>query len=277
MKVLIAGAQGMLGNDVRIKLQGTCEVLTRDIQDFDICDRAKVLSDIKHIRPDVVINCAAFTNVDEAETQKDAAFAINADGAQNIALACRESGSLLYHISTDYVFDGGKNEPHSEADPVNPFSLYGKSKLAGERHVQSILTRHVIIRTSWLFGKHGKNFISTIVKLSGEKDEIQIVNDQTGCPTYTVDLAEAIARLLAKPAQGIYHFCNSGACTWFAFAEKIIGLLGCTTKVLPITTQQLGRPAPRPAFSVLNCGRFISETGVHPRAWEDALKDYLFS
>ncbi|MEI6126744.1 MAG: dTDP-4-dehydrorhamnose reductase [Pseudomonadota bacterium] len=275
MKVLITGAQGMLGNDLRLKLQDICELWTRDIQDFDICDREKVACDIKHIRPDVVINCAAFTDVDASESRQEKAFAVNAEGVQNIALACRESGSLLYHISTDYVFDGQSIEPHDETYPTNPFSVYGKSKLAGELHVQNILKNHVIIRTSWLFGKHGNNFVSTIVKLSSEKDEIHIVNDQTGCPTYTVDLAEAITLLLSKPAQGIYHFCNSGVSTWYSFAEKIIGLLGRTTKVLPLTTQQLGRPAPRPAFSVLNCSKFIAETGMHPRSWEAVLKEYL--
>lgn len=275
MKILVTGARGMLGKDLTGKLQGTCELWIRDIDDLDITDKNKVLIEILNIKPDVIINCAAYTNVDKCETDQDTAFAINADGVKNLALACKEAGSVLYHISTDFVFDGKKKEPYKETDSVNPLSIYGKSKLAGEQYIQSILTEYAIFRTSWLFGCYGKNFVSTILNLSDEKDEIQVVNDQSGCPTFTVDLAEVIIRMLDRQSRGIYHVCNSGICSWYDFAVKIIELSERNTKIIPITTQQLKRPASRPQFSALDCTKLIAETGKHPRKWIDALKEYL--
>ena len=277
MKVLITGANGMLGQDLTVELNGSFEICTRDIADYDICDKEKVFLDLKKIKPDFVVNCAAYTNVDGCESERDLAFSVNSDGVKNIALACKETGSVLYHISTDFVFDGNKGESYVETDDANPLSVYGQSKLGGERHIQAILTRYVIIRTSWLFGKGGNSFVATIIKLSEENKEIRVVNDQTGCPTYTVDLAKAIKALLLIPAQGIYHVCNAGMCTWYEFAVKIIDLLGRKIRVIPITSQQLARPAVRPSYSVMDCRKIISEAGFHPRPWEHALKEYLIS
>lgn len=277
MKVLITGANGMLGQDLTVELNGSFEICTRDIADYDICDKEKVFLDLKKIKPDFVVNCAAYTNVDGCESERDLAFSVNSDGVKNIALACKETGSVLYHISTDFVFDGNKGESYVETDDANPLSVYGQSKLGGERHIQAILTRYVIIRTSWLFGKGGNSFVATIIKLSEVNKEIRVVNDQTGCPTYTVDLAKAVKALLLIPAQGIYHVCNAGMCTWYEFAVKIVDLLGRKIRVIPITSQQLARPAVRPSYSVMDCRKIISEAGFHPRPWEHALKEYLIS
>ena len=275
MKILIMGSRGMLARVVTKELDGSCELYKRDTPELDICDKEMVLDDIRETKPDFVINCAAYTNVDGCEAEKESAFAVNADGAANIALACKESGSLLYHISTDFIFDGRKKSPYVETDEANPLSVYGRSKLEGERQVQSILTRYVIIRTAWLFGKGGNNFVSTIGKLSEEKDELKIVNDQFGCPTYALDLARAIKSLLSIPAQGIYHFCNAGICTWYAFGLKVVELMGQKTTVTPVTTREFVRPAVRPAYSVLDCGKFTAATGFRIRPWQDALKEYL--
>ncbi len=276
-RVLVIGSNGMLGQDMTVTLQSSFEVFTRSHPELDICDRMNVSRDILEINPDIVINCAAYTDVDGCETERDLAFAVNAEGPKNIALACRETSADLCHISSDFVFDGRKNAPYIETDNTGPLSVYAESKLAGEMNIQNILPGHVIIRTSWLFGKGGKNFVSTIIKLADKMDVINIVDDQTGCPTYTVDLSNAIKTLLLKRAQGIYHFSNSGECTWHGFAGKIIEVLGLKTKVNPITSQQLGRPALRPAYSVMDCTKFASETDLYPRAWEDALKEYINS
>lgn len=275
MKILITGAHGMLAYDVIRELESSFEIYTGDLPQFDICDKEKVTHEIAQIKPDFVINCAGYTNVDGCETEQELAFAVNADGVQNIAQACKETGCILYHISTDFVFDGKKEIPYIETDDVNPLSTYARTKLEGERHVQAILEKYVIVRTSWLFGEGGKNFVTTIRKLSEENDKIRIVHDQIGSPTYAVDLARAIKALLHNPAQGIYHVCNSGKCTWYEFAVKIVELLGHKTVVVPITSQELARPAVRPRFSVMDCGKLISETGFHLRSWEDALEDFL--
>jgi dTDP-4-dehydrorhamnose reductase len=275
MKILITGSQGMLASDVIRELDCCFDIHKRDRAHLDICDKENVFKDIRDLKPDYVINCAAFTNVDACEKEKDKAFSVNAEGTKNLALACRETGSVLCHISTDFVFDGNKKEPYVENDRVSPLSVYAKSKLEGERNIQAILSRYIIVRSSWLFGKNGKNFVTTIIKLSKENDVIKIVNDQIGSPTYTVDLAKAIKALLDINAQGIYHFCNDGVCTWYEFAKKIIDLTGLKTGIVPITSQQLARPAVRPPYSAMNCGKFINDTGIQPRPWVDALGEYL--
>ena len=275
MKILIVGAGGMLARDVIKELEGSCELYKRDIPEFDIRDEKKVFADITGICPDFVINCAAYTNVDGCETEEAMALAVNAEGVKHLAQACRETGSVLYHISTDFVFDGKKGTPYIETDTTNPLSVYGSSKLEGERFIQDILSEHVIIRTSWLFGTGGNNFVSTIMKLSEKKDEISVVSDQVGCPTYAPDLAKALKALIDLRAEGIYHFCNKGMCTWHEFACKIVELTGRKTRVVPITTQQFARSAERPGYSVMDCNKLISATGQIPRSWIEALSSYL--
>jgi len=227
------------------------------------------------LRPDVVINCAAYTRVDDCETEQEKAFAVNATGVKNIALACRDRGILLVHISTDYVFDGTKQEPYREADETHPRSVYGQSKLAGENFVRTVLTRYVIIRSLWLYGRGGNNFVATIQKLAQEKKELRVVNDQTGTPTYTRDLAHAIKALIEGNPQGIYHIANQGTCTWYEFARRIVELTSSPANVIPISSDEINRPAKRPAYSVLDCSRFIQETGMELRHWDAALQEYL--
>ena len=275
LKIMLIGADGMLGHDVAARLKETCELLPRIITDLDICDRENVRRDILTNKPDAVINCAAYTNVDGCEQDQKQAYAVNSEGPKNLAIACNEVGSRLFHISTDFIFAGNKNSSYVETDLPEPLSIYGKSKHEGEKQIQDILSEHVIIRTSWLFGKAGNNFVSTITRLSEEKDTLNIVNDQTGCPTHSIDLAQAIDLLLKKNSRGLYHFCNSGMCTWFEFAKEIISLLGRKTKVVPISSSELGRPAVRPVSSIMNCDKFTDETGFKPKSWKNALKEYL--
>ena len=274
-KILITGAGGMLAQDVDAAFQGSHEVISMGEHELDICYADRVHETIVELRPDVVINCAAYTRVDDCETEQEKAFAVNATGVKNIALACRDSASLLIHISTDYVFDGTKQEPYREADKTHPRSVYGQSKLAGENFVRTILTRYVIIRSLWLYGRGGNNFVATIQKLAQGKKELRVVNDQTGTPTYTRDLAHAIKALLGGNPQGIYHIANQGTCTWCEFARRIVELTSSPANIIPISSDELERPAKRPAYSVLDCSRFIQETGMELRHWDAALQEYL--
>jgi len=275
VKILITGCNGMFAADLIRALEAENELVGRDVHDADICDREAIINEIGKIKPDWVINCAAYTQVDNCEAEKDLAYAVNAEGVRNLAMGCRAVGSLLCHISTDFVFDGSKNSSYDESDPVNPLSVYGRSKLQGEQYIQEILKDFLIVRTSWLFGPAGKNFVATIRKLCQEREVLEVVDDQTGSPTFTRDLAAAVQRLMDVSARGIFHVCNSGACTWFGFAGKICELTGGRAKVVPVSSVKNPRPAVRPAYSVMNCSRFEKTTGQVLRHWEDALQEYL--
>lgn len=283
MRILITGAKGMLGTDLvrRFTVHGSrFKVIGVDIKDFDITEEKETVKEIKKISPEVVINTAAFTDVDGCETEKEKAFKVNRDGARNVALGCKESGAKLIHISTDYVFDGRKRTPYSEDDEPRPINIYGQSKLEGEQEISRLQTsdfrlQTLVIRTSWLFGKNGKNFVDTILRLSSEKDVIKVVDDQVGSPTYTVDLSEAIERLLYTGTTGIVHCSNKGECSWYNFAKEIIRVSGKEVEVIPITTNELNRPAPRPSYSVLSNERYYHITGHRLRNWEEGLRDYL--
>jgi dTDP-4-dehydrorhamnose reductase len=275
MKVLITGAEGMLGHDLIRVLEGKHQLILTTLADLDICNADKTAELVAFQAPDCVINCAAYTNVDGCETDAENAFAANAEGVKNLAHACRQSGARLLHISTDYVFDGTGQRPYVETDTVNPLSVYGQSKLAGERFVQEILDTYAIIRTEWLYGRNGKHFVGRILQLAEERDTLEVVDDQTGTPTGTADLALALEALLAVPARGIYHVTNAGSCSWYVFAKKILALAGSQTRVLPISSNRLARPARRPAYSVLDCSKFISETGHILLPWEQALENYM--
>jgi len=274
-KILITGAGGMLAQDMDAAFQGSHEVISMGEHELDICHADRVHETIVELRPDLVINCAAYTRVDDCETEQEKAFAVNAEGVKNIAVACRDQRSLLVHISTDYVFDGTKQKPYREADKTHPRSVYGQSKLAGENFVRTILTRYVIIRSLWLYGRGGNNFVATIKKIAQEKKELRVVNDQTGTPTYTRDLAHAIKALIRGNPQGIYHIANQGTCTWYEFARRIVELTSSPAHVIPINSDEIDRPAKRPAYSVLDCSRFIQETGMALRHWDAALQEYL--
>ena len=225
-----------------------------------------------------MINLAAFTNVDECESQAERAFAVNAEGMRHVATGALRSDAKVVYLSTDYVFDGTKGEPYVESDLPNPLNVYGRSKLQGERYVQELTEDGVIIRTEWLFGKHGKNFIGSILRQAREKKELSIVDDQTGSPTYTIDLAKAISVLIQHDVKGIFHVANSDTCTWFTFAQSVLEFSGISgVKVSPISSKELKRPAVRPPYSGFNCQKLKQVTGITLRPWSEAVKEYLHS
>lgn len=276
MKIFIAGVKGQLGYEIYHLLKDKETVIGVDIEDLDITDAFSVHRIIATEKPDVVINCAAYTNVDGCEERLDLAFKVNAVGAQNLASACLENNSKIVHISTDFVFDGKKQEPYIEFDEVNPLSVYGKSKYCGEKLVREICPRHFIVRTAWLYGINGNNFVKTVLRLAKEKDKLTIVNDQHGTPTYTKDLAVSIYNLIQTTNYGIYHISNRGECTWYDFTKKIFELAGINNVIVhPITTEELGRPAPRPKYSVLRNFMLECTIGDSMRDWEEALIDYM--
>jgi len=259
IKTLIIGSNGMLGSDL-CKVFPDAVKLTH--QDLDITDREQVIESILKIKPDVVINAAAYTNVDGCEDNKELAFQVNGYGPGYIAEACARVGAKLVHFSTDYVFDGSKKE-YVESDIPNPINVYGHSKLLGEKKIIENMDDYRIVRISWLFGIHGKNFVETMLKLSGEMDTVKVVNDQFGKPTYTMDLANKIRETIELDP-GIYHITNDGVCSWYEFASSIIDNL------IPCTSEEFPRKAKRPKYSVL------TNTKTEPmRHWREALKDYL--
>ncbi|MDY7031683.1 MAG: dTDP-4-dehydrorhamnose reductase [Thermodesulfobacteriota bacterium] len=276
LSVLVLGADGMLSRDVIKTLKLKYEVCGRDCGDFDITEENTTRQRILEIDPDIVINTAAFTDVDGCEVEVEKAFMVNAQGAKNVALACKEGKIKLVHISTDYVFDGTKFSPYLEDDPPHPLSVYGKSKLEGEQYVKEIGEDFCIIRTAWLYGRRGKNFVHTILRLAKTEKELTIVDDQIGPPTCTYDLACAIDTLLVHNPEGVYHITNGGACSWYEFAVEILKLAHMNTvKVKPVGSDVYVRPAKRPAYSVLDCSKFEKETGLFLRPWKDALKEFL--
>lgn len=276
-RVLIFGACGMLGHDVVAAFSDNYAVTGVDIAEVDITRLDAVERLVKDIQPVIAINCAAYTNVDTCETDEKTAYAVNADGIINIGRACAAYGALAVHYSTDYVFDGKSTVPYREDDPTGPLGAYGRTKLAGELGLRSVCADHLILRTSWLFGKHGKNFVTTIQKAGREKKELRVVNDQTGSPTYAVDLARATRSLIEHQARGTFHATNSGVCTWYDFAAEIIRVSGIDAKVLPMSSQELNRPAPRPVYSVMAGDKLRSVTGRYLPRWQDALAAFITS
>jgi len=276
MRILVTGGAGMLGTDLLKRLTHGHEAKGIDLDDMDILDETGIRELIAVNKPDWVIHCAAFTNVDGCEKEPENAFSVNADGARNVAKACRSAGARMLYVSTDYVYDGSKNEPYVETDQPRPLNTYGKSKLKGEYEVLEFAPDTLIVRTSWLYGENGPNFVKAILGQVGKKDELEVVADQVGSPTYTPDLADALARLVERGAEGIYHISNSGSCSWFEYAKKVLELAGAADmEVRPITTSELGRPALRPAYSVLSNEKYNTLTGHVLRMWDDALSEYL--
>lgn len=274
MKILITGAYGMLGSDLREVLKNF-ELIVTGSKDLDITDEEKVIEFICDNSPDLVINAAAYTAVDDCETNYDDAYAVNAVGPKNLAIACSKQDIPLVHISTDYVFDGTKRTPLIETDKLGPQSAYGKTKLAGEKFIQENTEKYFILRTAWLYGLHGNNFVKTMLALAEDHDEITVVNDQIGSPTYSFDLAIAITNLLNSDKYGIYHVTNEGECSWCEFAKRIFELSNVDVKVIPVSTEEFPRPAPRPHYSVLSNKKWNSSGFVPMRDYKEALAEYL--
>lgn len=273
MRWLITGAAGMVGSDLRTELESRGErVVALAKADLDITDRDDVVCFVSDARPDFIVNCAAYTKVDLAESEESLANAINGSAVEFLAAAADQIGAHLIQLSTDFVFDGTSTRPYDVNDPTRPLSVYGSSKLIGEHAA----ARHTVLRTSWLFGVHGPNFVEAIRnQIRKGTNPLRVVNDQRGRPTYTPHLANAIIRIANLGARGIVHYADEQECTWFDFASAINEELGSAVTVVPVTSDQFPRPARRPAYSVLSTERYERLTGVKPESWRDGLREYL--
>ena len=276
MKILVMGHKGMLGSDLMAVLGRDHEVSGVDVGEFDITSAADCLRVIGEFNPAVVVNAAAYTDVDGCETNRDACFAVNAEGVLNVALACRDRGAKVVHYSTDYVFDGTKMEPYLEDDPCRPINAYGASKRKGEEHLIETVESHVLIRTAWLYGRQGKNFVKAILAKAREEGVLRVVDDQVGSPTCSLDLAQATKILIELDCRGTYHVTNRGVCSWYQFAQRILEFAQASgVTVEPIKSHELNRKAARPAYSVLSNRKFMEATKKTMRPWQVALNDYL--
>lgn len=280
MKILVTGCNGQLGREIVKQLEikktksESIEVFKCDKESLDISNFEEVNTYILEKKPDVVINCAAFTNVDLSEDEVDLAYKINSLGSKNLAIASEKVKSKLVYISTDYVFKGDKKTPYKEDDTTNPISVYGKSKLLGEEYTKNFCSRYFIIRTAWLYGD-GNNFVKTMLRLSESKKEINVVNDQIGSPTSTKDLAVCVLNLINTEYYGTYHGTNNGFCSWYEFAKKIFEIKNIDIKVNPITSDKFLSKVKRPSYSVLDNFMLKLIDLDNFRHWEDALKEYL--
>lgn len=287
MKLLVIGSNGQLGWELgkKGKEQGHATIGV-DLPDFNITDQTQVVQKVEQVKPQLVVNASAYTAVDKAESEPEIAYAVNEKGPRHLAKICATHDIPMIHISTDYVFNGKKQTPYVETDPVDPTGVYGKSKASGEDAVREALASHIIIRTAWLYGTHGNNFVKTMIRLGKERESIQVVADQYGCPTYAADLADAIlsiARQLSKGVNdkwGTYHFCGSGSTTWHGFAEEIFEVSKdkiplMVRKAEPISTEDYPTPAQRPANSILNCRKIEQTFGITPQPWERSLQQML--
>lgn len=276
MKVLVSGSAGMLAKDlIPLLFKRGYQVLAPPEDKLDITNLTIVKNVVRELAPELIINCAAYTNVDEAEKHEHQALIVNGLGVQNLCILCQEHNIPLVHFSTDYVFDGTKPGPYAIYDRTNPINAYGRSKLLGEKYILWLLSKFYLIRTSWLFGLQGKNFIETMLELGQKQKQVSVVTDQRGCPTWTRHLAEATIDLIETGRCGIYHVTNSEPTTWFEFAREIFILSGIHTEVLPVTSEQFPRPARRPANSVLDHFPLKEVIGRDMPSWKEALAEYL--
>ncbi|MEA1927305.1 MAG: dTDP-4-dehydrorhamnose reductase [Candidatus Auribacterota bacterium] len=273
--ILVVGSNGLLGQELMVRLQPLGQVIGIDIDTCDITEPEQIERVIESVQPDWVINSAAVTDVDGCEANPAIARTVNVIGTANLARACRDREIGIVQLSTDFVFDGKKGGKYNEDDTPSPLSIYGETKLGGEREVIKAAGKYIIVRTSWLFGKGGKNFPDTILNAARKKDSLKVVSDQTGSPTSAIDLAAAIGELIRKDARGIVHVTNRGSCSWAEYAEFVVKISGLETEIIPISAEELGRPAARPGFSVLSTERYEKITGKKMRPWQDAVKSYL--
>jgi len=273
MKLLVTGAAGMLGRDVMLAAGNAGhDVVGFGRAELDVTDPDALQKKLDLERPDVVINCAAWTDVDGAEAAEEAAFAVNGTGAGNVAAAAAAVGAAAVYVSSDYVFDGAKGAPYVESDQPAPLSAYGRTKLAGEEATVAANKRHFVVRSAWLFGIGGPNFVETMLRLASTQNEVLVVRDQVGSPTYTWHLAYGIVRLIEGIEFGIHHMAAGGQCSWYEFAREVFEQAKVECKVLSITTEEFGRPAPRPPFSALTSQR---EHAIRLPTWQDGLAGYL--
>ncbi len=287
VKIVVVGAGGQLGSEfcrvlscgksslgrVPKWLEG-CDVLALNLSDLDICDQDRVFEVVDQTRPFCVVNCAAFTDVDACETKIETAFEVNAVGARNLAMACERVGSKLVQISTDYVFDGMAQRPYVEGDVLNPQTIYGKSKALGEKYVQSFCSRWFVVRTAWLYGRNGKNFVKTIARLAKKNGRIKVVADQFGSPTNVEDLVFAVCGLMSTEQYGIFHGSGNGSCSWHEFASEIVHFFKIDAVVESCCSADFERPAKRPKFSVMENLMFKLTIGDSFRHWKQALEVY---
>ena len=287
MKIFVTGSKGQLGHELLIQGNNLgYEILPVDLPELDITDKTQVKHRLKKFQPSLVVNAAAYTNVDKAETEQNLAFAVNRDGPANLAGACAKFEIPLIHISTDFIFDGKKSSPYLETDQVSPLSIYGKSKQEGENEVRSRLKKHIILRTAWLYGVHGQNFVKTMLRLGREKEVISVVADQFGSPTSAADLANAVLQITYRIKYsgdinwGTYNYCGLGITTWHVFAEEILNLAKHyipikTKNVKPISTAEYPTRAIRPCFSALDCNLIKKNFGIKIKPWQDSLETVI--
>ncbi|MBO4988066.1 MAG: dTDP-4-dehydrorhamnose reductase [Lachnospiraceae bacterium] len=275
-RIIVTGCYGQLGKEINRLYEGNrdIELINTDVDELDISDVNAVINLAKRAEPYAIINCAAYTAVDACETDKDLAFRVNALGPRNLAIAARETGAKLVHVSTDYVFDGEKKTPYYESDPLCPQTVYGFTKAEGEKMIQQMMHRFFILRTAWLYGD-GKNFVKTMLRLSETNDTIRVVSDQYGTPTSAYELARAIDSLLFTSNYGVFHATCEGSCNWAEFAQEIFRLAGKNTKVEPITTAEYAAPAKRPANSILENYMLKVTNGYQFADWHDAIERYM--
>lgn len=274
--MLITGAAGLLGNEIVARFGRLFDVRAIDVRECDVTDLSACRRAILAFRPEVVVHCAAYTAVDRAESEEERAMAVNEGGTRHVASVCREAGALLVTFGSDYVFDGTSSLPYREEDPARPLSAYGRSKWAAEIALREEAPDHLLVRTQWLFGFHGRHFLSAVIEKARRGEPLRVVSDQVGSPTFARDLAEAVERLLAAGARGTVHFSNEGETSWHGLASYALA------RALPgfpppaaARTAELGYPAPRPAYSVLSKKKYRRITGTVPRTWEEAVLDYI--
>ncbi len=276
MRISITGGLGLLGTEIARVFEGSAGIRATDREQWDVTDPAACRREVGEFRPDVVIHCAAWTAVDRAESEPEGARLLNVEGTRNVARACRERGVLMVTFGTDYIFDGTSRRPYREEDPANPLSVYGKTKWAAEQALREEGGDHLLVRTQWMFGPAGRNFIRTILEKAQRGETLRVASDQVGCPTFSRDLAVAVRNLIGAGARGTVHFSGEGKTSWFGLARHVLERCGIpTTSLLAAKTRELPYPAPRPAYGVLSKERYRKITGSSPRPWEEAVGEYL--
>lgn len=274
MKILVTGAGGMLGQALVPCLESRGHtVMALPKESLDVTNYTQVVESLTKAKPDIVIHCAAYTKVDQAESEPGLAYLINGYGTENLAVSCNTLNLPMLYVSSDYVFDGEQNQPYNPWDATRPLSIYGKSKLAGEKAVQRHLLRFYIVRTSWLYGPNGKNFVDTILAMAQERKTLRVVSDQVGTPTCTLSLSETIADLITTGRWGIYHASDDGVTNWYEFAKEITR--GTNAEIIPIETKDMPRPATRPKYSVMDKTTLINTIGRELPTWQESLQAYL--